>query len=375
MTAAKHVVIVRSTPIAPEPRAQRTAVWLSQSGWQVRILGWDRLADLPRDEKQERYTIVRLPIQAGFGLGFRMLWPLVRWQFGLLLWLYRHRTTYGVVHAADFDTILPAFFIAKVCRKRLVYDIYDFYSDSHIIPTFLARIVRGIERWLISRADAVILVDESRGEQIKGTTPKRLAVIYNTTESLTLPQVTRLPGRLQIAYVGILTLGRSLLELFEVLQHHSEWKLDLAGYGRDKALILDRSQHLPNVCFFGRIPYERAQILLAQSDLMFAIYDPAIPNHRFASANKLFEAMMLGKPIIVARDTGMDRIVQEHKLGFVVSYGDLAALENALATVAAWDIEARARFARHARQVFDANYSSVLMGEKLARLYQSLYAS
>jgi len=68
----------------------------------------------------------------------------------------------------------------------------------------------------------------------------------------------------------------------------------------------------------------------------------------------------------------MDRIVGKHNLGFVVSYGDLYGIEKALATVAAWDYEASARFARQARQVYDTYYHASLMRERLLRLYQEL---
>ena len=53
------------------------------------------------------------------------------------------------------------------------------------------------------------------------------------------------------------------------------------------------------------IDYESALELYAKCDLMFALYDPAIPNHRYSAPNKVYEAMLLGKPIIVAEGTGV----------------------------------------------------------------------
>ena len=95
-----------------------------------------------------------------------------------------YRGEFDILHACDFDTILPCLFLKLVFGKKLVYDIFDFYPD-HLrgILSWLKRILRSLDYWIINQADGVILVDDSRCEQIERTTPKRLTVIYNSPES------------------------------------------------------------------------------------------------------------------------------------------------------------------------------------------------
>jgi glycosyltransferase involved in cell wall biosynthesis len=215
----------------------------------------------------------------------------------------------------------------------------------------------------------VILVDDSRREQISGARPRRLTVIYNTPEDQVIGQAgDKEGGELRLAYIGLLQVERGLLDVLEVLRRHPEWRLDLAGFGGDETQILKIAGEMPNVAWHGRVAYPTALALSAQADALFALYDPQIPNHRYASPNKLFEAMMLGKPIVVARGTNMDRIVQEQGFGLLVKYGDVPALESALTRLAR-DPGLRVDLGRRARRGYDQAYGWHIMEQKLIDLY------
>jgi glycosyltransferase involved in cell wall biosynthesis len=388
------VLLVRATGIDPEPRAERTARWLAAAGHEVRILGWAR-TPAPAEEVRAGVPVRRLRIAARYGAGMRTLVPLVRWQAALLRYLLRHAGEYDCVHACDLDTAGPALAACRLLGKRLVYDIYDFYVESHHVPAPARAAVRRAELAVVSRADAVILVDDSRRAQLAGRAPRRLAVVYNTPEAVAPEAVApeavapeavapeavapagaaapaRATGGLRVGFVGLLATNRGLFEMLDVLARRPAWHLDLAGYGEGGAGVVARAGGLPNVTFHGRVDYDRTLALSAGADVLFATYDPRVPNHRYSSANKLFEAMMLGKPIVVARGTGMDRTVEAHGLGAVVPYGDVDALERALAEVAAWDAGRRAAFADHARSVYERHFSAAAMRERLAALYADL---
>lgn len=367
------VVFLRSNPIAPDPRVEKEARSLRQAGYQVTIVGWDRAASLPRIEERQYARIERIALHATFGTGVRNLPHLLRWQLRLWFWLWRNRRKYQIVHACDFDTVLPALMVKWFCRKKVVYDVFDFYADMlRKTPSFLRRVVRRVDLWTMGKVDALILVDEARKEQIRDARPRRVEFIYNSPEPYPLPLVRSTQGELRIAYVGLLQVERGLLEMLKVLERHPEWDLDLAGFGGDAEVILAVARKLPNVYIHGRLAYEEALKLYAKADVLFATYDPAIPNHRYSSANKLFEAMMLGKPIIVARGTGMDRLVERYKVGFVVDYGDVNQLESVLKKIACWHLGEKEAFAERARAVYMENFSWDRMATRLVNLYAKL---
>jgi glycosyltransferase involved in cell wall biosynthesis len=374
-----QIVICRSNPIAPDPRVEKIARSLCGAGYAVSAVGWDRSVKLPAEEYMNGLQVTRLRIPARYGSGLMNLPALLAWQIGLLVWLVSHRRAYQIIHACDFDTILPALFCKFFWRKTVVYDIFDFYAD-HLrrTPGFLKEMIRRADFWAIEKADGVILVDDARFEQIWGSRPKRAIAVYNSpgdeagyVGAAAEPIPDPVVYALRIAYVGLLQVERGLYEMIRVLQCHPEWRLDLAGFGGDEKEIVSLVEPMPNIFWHGRVSYDRALALSREADVLFATYDPVIPNHRYSSPNKVFEAMMLGKPVIVAENTNMDRIINESNCGIVVRYGDETALEEALSNLAT-DEEVRSRLGRNARRAYEEVYSWQKMDLRLKDFYRQI---
>jgi glycosyltransferase involved in cell wall biosynthesis len=370
------VVYCRSNPIAPDPRVEKEARALRMEGYRVMVVGWDRSGDLSSREVRGQVEIFRLRIKSGYARGIHNLPQLLRWQVGLGVWLMRNHRRYDCIHACDFDTVLPALLARFLFRKTVVYDIFDFYAD-HLrkVPAWIKKIIARIDLWAIGQADAVILADEARRGQIKGSRPRQVHIIYNSPEDTGQPALRTgefsPSARLKIAYVGLLQVERGLFEMLEILKQHPEWEMAVAGFGGDQEAFLECAKDMPNLHWLGRVPYERAIDLSGAADVLFATYDPAIANHAYSSPNKIFEAMMLGKPVIVARRTNMDAIIERYQVGLVVEYGDVQGLENALRTLSE-NHKLRGQMAGRARKAYDEVYSWAKMRDRLSRLYQRL---
>ena len=372
----KRVVICRSNPVDPDPRVEKVVSSLVAKGYQVQVLAWDRSAQLPRSLKEKNVHLLRYALRASFGSGMGNLPALFLWQVFLLRWLVKNRRVIDVIHACDFDTLLPAVIVKWFWKIPVIYDVLDFYAD-HIrrTPGIVKSLIRAVDLRLMEWVDAVILVDEARRNQISDIHPRRLEIIYNTPQDvlagLSAFQTTRRRHNLNLAYVGLLQVERGLLELCKVLRRHPEWTFFMAGFGGDEKRILRESKSLPNIFWFGRIPYERALQLSFDADVLVATYNPAIANHRYSSPNKLFEAMILGKPIIVARGTHMDQIVEQHNCGLVVEYGNEEDLEEALQRLQLNPHLIR-QLGVNARRAYDQFYNWPKMEERLLHLYRSI---
>ncbi|GIV64159.1 MAG: hypothetical protein KatS3mg045_1498 [Bellilinea sp.] len=104
-----NVLILRSNPIAPDPRVEKIARALCQQGWRVEVLGWDRTACCLPQLRPILVWFTDLPIRARFGSGLGNLPQLLRWQIGLVsLAGSSWQKDFQAVHACDFDTVLPA---------------------------------------------------------------------------------------------------------------------------------------------------------------------------------------------------------------------------------------------------------------------------
>jgi len=368
-----RVVIFRSNPIAPDPRVEKIAFALSKS-YDVRVVGWDRTGTIAAEKIYPYFTLELFSKVSHFGSGIKNLFHLLSWQAFLIWWVFRFGRSYQVIHACDFDTVLPALFGRLFFGYKVVYDIFDFYAD-HIryTPEWLKRLIRWLDHKAVRMANAVVLVTEAQLPQLDNAKPRRLVIIYNTpvdASASVIPQRDPLI-HFRIAYIGILQVERGLLEMLEVVRKQPSWHLDLAGFGGDEPKIIASALEIPNVTWYGRISYEKTLELSRSADVLFSTCNPVVPNYRHASANKMFEAMMLAKPIIVARDTNMDLMVEKYHCGLVVPYGDTNALQESLELLAN-DIDLRLTLGRNGRQVYEASYSWDKMEKRLLDLYSEL---
>jgi glycosyltransferase involved in cell wall biosynthesis len=375
-----RILFCRSNPIQPDPRVEKEAFALSEAGYDVDVVAWDRDGIYPvretlTNQRNGSFSVFRLRVRSKYGTGLQNLPNLLRWQASLLWWLLVRGKRYELIHACDFDTVVPSWICALVYGKKIIYDIFDFYAD-HLrnTPAYLISAIRKADLWIIGKADAVIIADENRKTQIERAKPKRTSVICNTPEDIGVASgnVKKIRG-FSVVYVGLLQMERGLSELVNVFQAHPDWHLDLAGFGGDEIKLLDLIVGLDNVSWHGRVSYSSALELARNASVLIATYDPSIPNHRFSSPNKLFEAMMLGKPLIASRGTGFDTIVEKMEMGLVVNYGDVQALEVALIKLSENNNFVEA-MGRNARQAYEAHYSWEIMRNSLLMLYRDVLA-
>ena len=369
-----RIVFLRSNPVAPDPRVEKEAAALIEGGHHVRVLAWDRTGTA-RSPLDETLQVTRYRGRASFGSGAKNFPRLVLWNLWLMWRLISQHDSYDAVHACDFDTALPALLVKRLFGKRLVYDVFDLYSAFEATSwakRLLKRVLFRAELAVIARADATILVDKARTRQIAGARPRQLEFIYNSpamSEQLNATPHQRVKGVTRVAYVGVLFPERGLREMIAVVADDERYVLEIGGFGPMAGEIALAASRHRNVVFHGTLDYASTLALYGECDVLFATYDPRVPNHRFSSANKLFEAMMLGKPIIVAEGTSMDEVVRKYDIGAVVEYGDVESLKRALAEFGAWETRDWDALAARSRLVYHAQYSWATMKERLLKLY------
>ena len=103
---------------------------------------------------------------------------------------------------------------------------------------------------------------------------------------------------------------------------------------------------------------------------MVALYDPKVPNHSYAAPNKFYEALALGRPLIMFKNTGMDVIVEENNIG-VVCEDNIDSLRRAIKNLA----DRKEEFpiiAQREKELFKKQYSWSIMENRLKKLYADL---
>lgn len=361
------ILFVRSNPVSPDPRVEKEAESLGKNGHDVEVLAWDRSCNYPSFEKKNTYVIKRLKIKATYGTPY-LLFKLLIWTFYELFYLFK--LDYEIIHACDFDTLIPAVLASKLRKKHLVYDCFDFYSAAlpERAPYFLRNFVADMEIYFSKKADVVILADESRENQFKNEL-EEIVIINNAPKDLEYPKTySETNDDFCIFYAGILNKTRGLDKIIESTKDIQNVKLIIAGYDTDDENMSEKLKKIEKVTFLGKLTYDEVIKQTIKCDLLFALYDPNIPNHRYASPNKVFEAMMCGKPIIVNSEMGISDLVEKEKFGISVPYTDTIALRKIILKLRDNAFLCN-ELGQNGRKIYENKYNWMLMEEKLLKVY------
>lgn len=372
------IVFLRSNPVNPDSRVEKEVYSLKKSKYNVMIIGWDRednykvKKDILNVSGQE-IEIFRIGIRASYGEGKKNLIPFIKFQFFILKWLVFNRKKYEIIHACDFDTAFTANFSRIFTKKKLVFDIFDYLStDANNLPK---KILKKMEDNIINKATAVIICTEKRKEQIRGTKPHNLTIIHNTPH-IDIKNINNncfvfnQKNTIKIAYVGILQDFRLLLEMAEVIAKNAEYELHIGGFGKYHNYMQEMSVKYDNIYYYGKLTYEQTLSLENQCDIMVAIYDPNIGNHIYAAPNKFYESLMLGKPLIMVKNTGMSDVIEKNHIGVCIEYSAQSfetGLQEIVKVKNQW-----VNMSNKMKEIYREEYSWNVMEDRLIKLYRKI---
>ena len=366
------VAFIRTTSIYDDSRATKEILALYEAGFQVVVLGWNRNGQARERTaqlfRQPEITCDFFDVPLPSGIGMRNMDKLLRWFLWTRKKLGQIRNLAGV-HACNLDGALG---VARFCERRgipLIYDIYDYYSDSHSIPKQLLGMVEGTEDRIATRCAATIICTEERREQIQNARPKRVEVIHNSPD---VEQAEQAELLYDYAYCGSLCERRLVREIVEGYAQHRELRFAFAGNDIYQREVEASAASYPDFHFFGTIPYQRVLEIEKQSRVLSAIYEPTVRNHRLCAPNKFYEALALGKPLIVCRGTGIDRVVEQYHLGKVIDY-DAGAFYQALTELLSQP-EACAQMGERGRALYEERYRWSIMRQRLVKLYRECFS-
>lgn len=379
-----NILLLRTNSCAPDPRVEKEVNSLiSDPRNSVKILCWDR------DGRKGTFSeslmlsngtvpILRFGIPASWGGGMRAnFFPMFKFEWRLFWWLLTRGKQYDMIHACDLLTGLPAWLLCRILGKKLVYDIFDYYAATQSGPAWILNLFRKLENAVINFADATIICSEKRREQIAGSRPKRLTVLHNApsekqleTGEGPLPIFQGDGKRIRIVYVGNLVEDRFIMKALACAERLPEIEFHIGGFGVLEERIRNMAVEQDNIYFYGRLVYRDVLALEQHCHIMLALYDPAVPNHVYAAPNKFYEALALGKPLLMFRGTGMADIVFEDDLGVAceaTEQGIHDGLQRLIQRRTEWSA-----IGEKMRNLFHERYRWEIMEQRLLALYEEL---
>ena len=339
---------------------------LTRLGHEVHFVGWDR-----RGTEREtvadsvRYHLMDYEVR----LGRSTLWAQAKFGFFAARMLRAIRP--DAVYAVNEDNVLRAAFFRRLFYQHLVCDFYDSHADRFSESVWPIRWPMQAVNYLTKKtSDRLIVTDWLRWERL-GRFKDKALIVQNVPEDPGDQLARGIPtGPTKILFTGAMGKNRGLRQLLQAIEECPEARIIAAGRPSDAFAEQVFLQH-KQVEYRGSVSPRRSLEFAAECDAIFAFYAPISTNQVYASPNKLFDAMCVGRPVILNSEVKISRWAADKSVGLLCPYDDVNGLRGILKSLQSRR-DSMAEFSREARQRYLASHSWEIMENVLGELCDSL---
>ena len=320
------VVFVVSNPLTTDNRVRKEAITLSNQGFKIKILTWNYNRD------RSGFNEKGIELESFNSNSPRGTSKLIQTYLGILkfqLWVFIKlvKSDFDVVHCIDFDTLPSGFLAGKLKRKKVVFDILDFYftfplleRDTRVLR-FISKVLRSLEWPFVKRADFLIVTTPKYKQYYSKLAPKKsIATVYNFPELNFARSASKTPGGddFVISYIGSIRYAKQISRLIRVTKNIPFTKVIIAGGGVKADKIKRFSKDYKHVVFHDEVPHSKVAEIYKSSSCIYAAYDIQDENTQFLLPVKVLEAMAFGLPVIAAKGTYAGDFVEKNRIGLAI---------------------------------------------------------
>jgi len=322
-----NILMTLSNPFTHDPRVENEAKSLIKQGHNVTVLAWDRKKQNLKNEKRNEIDIVRV-----FNTQFMNILPydilkLYFWEkegYKEALKLHE-KNPFDLVHCHNLDTLSIGVKLKKKLGITLIYDAHEIwgYMVAKDLPKVCSDHFLKKEKKIINDSDRIITVNEPLKNYFKDFTKKEITIVMNCKHLLGRKYEPVKNKQFTLIYIGMLNKSRFLLELVEVVEEIPDVRLIIGGIGKENYVeeLKEKCKKLDNVDFIGPVPSDKVVPMTKKSDAIVCIFDPYNKNNQVGLPNKIFEAAVCGRPMIITKGLYYEKIVvDEGDFGISVNF-------------------------------------------------------
>lgn len=243
---------------------------------------------------------------------------------------------------------ISGWFIAKIKRAKLVYDVRDIWPDvalemgSFPKKSIYYKVFKFIRNFMLKNSDLITAVSSGKVKKLQEYSFKSNIIeigngldeeFLKNEDDFTIVKKYNLNEGFICSYIGNLGFAQGLSQLIDIALKAQNEKIDvkflLFGSGAEEEYLKQKVQNegISNVFFLGRIPNKQIYTVLCHSDMSFI----SLVNDKLTDSvpTKLYEALGVGCPVLLAACGDAANILNESKLGISVKPNDLDGLWHA----------------------------------------------
>jgi glycosyltransferase involved in cell wall biosynthesis len=242
---------------------------------------------------------------------------------------------------------------------------------ARTMPKFVVYLIFKLEKRLVKGVDFVITAEDTYNDYFKSLGCNSIISILNCKDIATNRYTSPKTEVFTIIYIGVLNRSRFFPENLEVIGNIPNVKFIIAGKKENIYYEIEKlSKKYNNIKFIGSVPYNHVIPYTMNSNLVLCMIKPDDINNRIATANKQFEAMVCGRPIICTKGTRSGKITEHEDCGLVVDY-DKTSLKEAIIKLRDSPSLCK-KFGKNALKAAINKYNWRLQEKKLLSVYEKL---
>jgi len=320
----------------PDPRVYNEARALIKAGCNVTLLCWDRGEGKPAQENIDGINVKRVFVKSTHARGasqirfLRKFWDKAQEE--------AKNIKFDIIHAHDFDTLPLGYKLAKKYKKKIIFDSHEIYSSIIKVNALVKSGVYFLEDYYAKRVDCIFITCPQMKQRYKKA--KYIEVIGNYRDpkdfEFTHDIISRekeklgIKNQIVISYVANLGRERIIEPLLNVVKDDKSFFLLIGGEGIQAKSVEEYSNKYQNIKYLGFVKADKVPLYTALGDIIYYGYDSRIPMSRYASPNKLFEAIAAGKALLCANIGELGQIVREEDCGIALDVMDENTIKAAL---------------------------------------------
>ncbi len=363
-------------------RSYYIAQGLSEQGFDVEVLttcSGERVDVV----QYEGFKIHYLPIAYANEMPFtRRKWAFLKFiLWGIIYALKIPKPDLNYVISTPLTTGIIGMVLKLIKKTPFVFETGDLWPLAPIQlgairNNWLKRILFGLERTIYKRARGIVALSPLQKNYIQDIVPnKPIEIIYNMADlsfynSVQIKENTYKTKPYLITYFGTIGLANELAYMLDLTAHaldkYPDYQFIIAGGGAQLQELKQKAVRmgLHNLTFLGTIPREQVRLLLCESDVSYISYAP-YPVLETGCPNKFFDALAMGKLIVVNFKGWIKECIEQEKCGFYTEPTQPANFFEQIMPI----FENQALFQSYqtnARALAEAKYSKKHVMEKLA---------